>query len=60
MSGSPDTRASESLSAKEKTGLQRYNSALEKLHLAEAELARVRGDLAKKGIRFAAANEMHW
>jgi hypothetical protein len=40
-------------------GLQRYHSAVEKVHLAEAELARVRADLAKSGVLLE-VGEMHW
>ncbi|MFN3656719.1 MAG: hypothetical protein ACK4UO_05625 [Pseudolabrys sp.] len=60
MSGTPVTMTKQPLSAKEKSGLQRLNSALEKLHLAEAEVARARGDLARKGVRLDISESMHW
>jgi hypothetical protein len=41
-------------------GLERFQAALEKLHLAEAELARVRVDLAKKGVILDVEDDLHW
>ncbi len=40
--------------------LQQFHTVLEKFHLAEAELARVRADLAGRGVYLDVCDEMHW
>ncbi|HEX2018891.1 MAG TPA: hypothetical protein VGO17_08120 [Aurantimonas sp.] len=40
--------------------LERFHTGLEKLHLAEAELASIRADLARSGVNVAINDSLHW
>ena len=40
--------------------LERFHTGLEKLHLAEAELASIRADLARSGVNIAISDSLHW
>lgn len=40
--------------------LERFHTGLEKLHLAEAELASIRADLARSGVNVDISDSLHW
>lgn len=61
MSGEPPTEGVQAPRSKEHLeALQHFHSALEKLHTAEAELARVRVDALSRGLDINVADELHW
>jgi hypothetical protein len=60
MSGSAEDGIHVSRSKEHLDGLQQFQAALEKLHTAEAELARVRVDLLARGLDLDVRDELHW
>ncbi|UIJ73295.1 hypothetical protein [Aurantimonas sp. HBX-1] len=66
MSGTAEgMNASQEASGREENevrmaALERFHSGLEKLHLAEAELASIRADMARNGINVAISDSLHW
>ncbi|WP_157038799.1 hypothetical protein [Rhodopseudomonas palustris] len=60
MSGSAEEGVQIERSKEHLEGLQQFHSALEKLHTAEAELARLRVDLLSRGVDLDVCDELHW
>lgn len=61
MSGEPSTDTVQVARSRDHLeALQQFHTALEKLHTAEAELARVRVDALSRGLDLNVADELHW